>query len=154
MPDFSGKSVLDVGCAEGFFSFYAEQHGARRVVAVDVSHGATHRFLLAREYLGSQVEHHLMDVCELSPDQLGTFDIVLLLGVIYHALHPALALEKVKVMVSQDGLAVVETHVVGVPYGVPEAIPLIRFWPGCELNDDPTSWRRPNGLCMRNLLEA
>ena len=32
---FEGKSVLDIGCWDGYFSFMAEQRGARRVVSLD-----------------------------------------------------------------------------------------------------------------------
>ena len=32
---FAGRSVLDVGAFDGFYSFLAEVRGARRVVAVD-----------------------------------------------------------------------------------------------------------------------
>lgn len=32
-----GKSVLDVGCADGFFSFESERRGAGSVLAVDVN---------------------------------------------------------------------------------------------------------------------
>ena len=36
-PAMTGKSVLDVGAADGFFSFEFESRGARRVVTVDVN---------------------------------------------------------------------------------------------------------------------
>lgn len=35
LPDLAGKSVLDIGAYDGFFSFEAERRGARRVVAMD-----------------------------------------------------------------------------------------------------------------------
>ena len=35
MPDLAGKSVLDIGCWDGWFSFRAEREGAARVVALD-----------------------------------------------------------------------------------------------------------------------
>jgi tRNA (mo5U34)-methyltransferase len=35
LPDLSGKTVLDIGAFDGFFSFEAERRGARRVVALD-----------------------------------------------------------------------------------------------------------------------
>ena len=59
--DLTGKTVLDVGAWDGFFSFEAERRGAERVVALD-SHAWTLRdgrgkagFDLARDALGS---HH------------------------------------------------------------------------------------------------
>ena len=38
---FRGRSVLDVGAFDGFYSFLAEHLGARRVVAVDKSSTST-----------------------------------------------------------------------------------------------------------------
>src|SRR5437588_11652940 len=35
LPDLCGKSVLDIGAWDGFFSFAAERAGAARVVALD-----------------------------------------------------------------------------------------------------------------------
>jgi tRNA (mo5U34)-methyltransferase len=35
LPSFAGKSVLDIGAWDGYYSFLAEQHGAARVVALD-----------------------------------------------------------------------------------------------------------------------
>src|SRR5262249_45271403 len=35
LPDLRGKSVLDIGAFDGYFSFTAERLGARRVVALD-----------------------------------------------------------------------------------------------------------------------
>ena len=35
--DFAGKTVLDLGCWDGYWSFYAERRGAARVLATDDS---------------------------------------------------------------------------------------------------------------------
>ncbi|MGH2758653.1 MAG: class I SAM-dependent methyltransferase [Actinomycetota bacterium] len=35
LPDFSGRSVLDIGAWDGYYSFLAERRGASRVVALD-----------------------------------------------------------------------------------------------------------------------
>ncbi len=48
----------------------------------------------ARELIGSKVEYLTLDVNELSARRLGTFDIVLFFGVLYHLRHPLLGLEK------------------------------------------------------------
>jgi tRNA (mo5U34)-methyltransferase len=34
-PEFEGRTVLDIGAWDGFYSFLAERHGATRVVALD-----------------------------------------------------------------------------------------------------------------------
>ncbi|MBI2925411.1 MAG: hypothetical protein HYY24_06870 [Verrucomicrobia bacterium] len=58
---FAGKSVLDVGAWDGFFSFEAERRGARRVLATDSfswgggGWGTPEGFQLARQALGSNV---------------------------------------------------------------------------------------------------
>jgi 23S rRNA G2069 N7-methylase RlmK/C1962 C5-methylase RlmI len=35
LPDLRGKTVLDIGAYDGFFSFEAERRGAKQVVAMD-----------------------------------------------------------------------------------------------------------------------
>jgi tRNA (mo5U34)-methyltransferase len=82
--NLAGKSVLDIGAWDGFFSFEAECRGARRVLAID-SHvwknGAKEGFELARKVLGSKVEDKEIDVMDISPQNIGIFDYVL----VFHA---------------------------------------------------------------------
>src|SRR6476646_5997881 len=58
--DVAGKSVLDVGAWDGFFSFEAERRGASRVLATDHfswrggGWGTKEGFELARTVLGSR----------------------------------------------------------------------------------------------------
>src|SRR5205809_2608018 len=96
-----GKTVLDIGAWDGFFAFECERRGAARVVAADhfswhgTGWGTKAGFTLAREALGSRVEDVDIDVMDLSPERIGSFDVVLFLGVLYHVRHPFLALERV-----------------------------------------------------------
>jgi tRNA (mo5U34)-methyltransferase len=150
----AGRTVLDVGAWDGFFSFEAERRGAARVVATDYYswHGPTWStkagFELAREALGSRVEDIDIDVMDLSPERVGTFDVVLFLGVLYHLPHPLLALERVA-SVARD-LLVLETVVdmVGI------ARPAAAFYPGRELNGDPTNWWGPNEPAVHGMLRT
>jgi len=96
LPDLAGRSVLDVGAYDGFFSFEAERRGAARVVASDhwvwnwPGSDARGNFELAWRTLGSRVQTRDIPVEEISPDTLGaTFDVVLFLGVLYHAPRPS-----------------------------------------------------------------
>ena len=117
IPDsLAGKTVLDIGAWDGFFSFEAERRGAARVLATDsYCWSSTHEwagkagFDLAKAALGSQVDEMLIDVLDLSPSRVGLFDVVLFLGVLYHMKHPLLALERVA-SVAKD-MVIVETVV-------------------------------------------
>ena len=42
--DLSGKSLLEIGCSEGFFSFEAERRHARRILSIDKSKSANEKF--------------------------------------------------------------------------------------------------------------
>lgn len=105
--DLHGKRVLDIGAWDGWFSFEMEKRGAE-VVAIDTWRNP--KFLEIRERLSSRVEYNNLDVYELDPRKIGTFDIVLFLGVLYHLKHPLLGLEKVCSVTRE--LAIVDTHVI------------------------------------------
>lgn len=154
MPaNLAGMSVLDVGAWDGFYSFEAERRGAARVLATDhfcwggSGWGTKEGFELARRALGSQVEDLEVDVLELSPERVGgSFDVVLFLGVLYHMRHPLLALERVASVTGE--LLILETHVERLPLRRPMAT----FYPGTELNDDPTNWWGPNLSAVEAML--
>ena len=156
--DLAGRSVLDIGAWDGFFSFEAERRSAARVVATD--HYAWHGtgwgtglgkagFELARTALNSRVEDVDVDVMDITPERVGgTFDVVLLLGVLYHLPNPLLALERVASVTS--GLLVVETVVDMVGVRRPAAA----FYPALELNNDPTNWWGPNHAAVVGMLRS
>ncbi len=149
----AGMTVLDVGAWDGFYSFAAEKRGAKRVLATDsfvwqspdVGKGG---FELARRVLNSQVEDMEIDVLDLSPEKVGVFDLVLLLGVLYHMRHPLLALDRVFSVTGKQ--LILETHVDMLNCERPAAA----FYSGRELNNDPTNWFGPNALAVKGMLES
>lgn len=151
----AGRSVLDVGAWDGFYSFEAARRGARRVLATDsfVWHGRWKQsgFLLARRSLALDgiVEDRFIDVMDLSPEALGeTFDVVLFLGVLYHLKDPLSAIERVASVC--DDLLVLETETAlnFLPY------PAARLWPGRELKGDDTNWWSMNRAALVALLRS
>ena len=97
--DFRGKTVLEVGSWDGYWSFWAERHGARSVLATDdlsQNWSDGRGIFLARELLQSAVEvRQDLSVYELA--SLGRrFDIVMCLGVYYHLLDPFLAFAQIR----------------------------------------------------------
>lgn len=152
--DLTGKTVLDIGAYDGFYSFEAERRGAARVVAADhwtwnwPGSDARRNFDLAREVLGSRVEAVDVPVEELSPDRVGgTFDVVLFLGVLYHAPDPLGYLKRVRSVTK--GFAIVETVVDLLDVGVPAAA----YYPGASLNNDGSNHFGPNPACIDGMLK-
>jgi tRNA (mo5U34)-methyltransferase len=144
-------SVLDVGCIDGFNSFEAERRNAKRVLATDhhVWHfgGRDRRsFEIARSALRSRVEVMDIDLPDLVPEKVGHFDVVLFCGVFYHLRNPFAALERLAPVATS--LMVVETHM----DALDEARPAMIFYPGAEINDDPTNWWGPNRPCVEAML--
>jgi tRNA (mo5U34)-methyltransferase len=107
--DLRGKTVLDVGCNAGFYSFEAKRRGAERVLGVDGQRQHIRQGLFVRNVLGLDVEFRRLNVYELSPRSVGRFDIILALGLLYHLKHPILALENLYRVTKE--LLVIETAI-------------------------------------------
>lgn len=140
--DLTGKSVLDVGCSDGFFSFEAERRGASPVVAFDewsspfVDRPAG--FDTVHQLLDSKVQFHRLDLQALDPTQLGQFDVVLCLGVLYHLKHPLLGMEQLA-RLTKDML-ILETEVTESIINTPG----MRFVEGLYHGRDITTWWVPS----------
>ncbi len=157
LPDsFAGMRVLDIGCAEGFFSFEAERRGAAEVVAIDENLGLIERFQLVRGALGMKAQAHLCSVYELTPKLFGMFDVVFFFGVLYHLLHPMLALQSILSVCK--GTLLMQTHVAD-EVGIPQEVPLATFHPhGLESGPaqsrvvDKSVFWVPNRLCAKDMV--
>lgn len=145
MPaSLQGKTVLDIGAWDGFFSFEAERRGASRVLATDwftwkgMGWGSKKGFELAREVFHSRVEDQEISVHDISPATVGEFDVVLFLGVLYHLEDPFAAIRSVASVTRE--LLILETEV--------DLLftrrPAMAFYAGTEMNADPTNWWAPN----------
>jgi len=107
--DLTGKTVLDIGCADGFFSFECERRGAKRVVALDhKGHNCEKGFKVLHTIFQSKVEYVEADFLDIDPQSLGTFDIVLFLGILYHLRYPVKALDILRGLTK--GSTIIETH--------------------------------------------
>ncbi len=151
--DLSGRTVLDIGAYDGFYSFEAERRGASRVVAADhwawnwPGSDARGNFELARRVLGSGVESRDIAVEDISIEEFGApFDVVLFLGVLYHAPDPLGYLRRVRAVTAD--VAVIETVVdlLDVP------IPAAAYYPGELMNGDASNHFGPNPAAVEGML--
>jgi tRNA (mo5U34)-methyltransferase len=138
--DLTGKRVLDIGAWDGWFSFEMERRGAE-VLALDSAKNT--RLLEARRLLGSRIEYRIGDICRLTWKDLGTFDIVLFLGVLYHVKHPVMALENVCGMCRD--MACIESFVTDADLN---AVPSMEFYETAELRGQLDNWVGPNAACL------
>lgn len=152
--DLSGKSFLDIGAWDGFFSFEAEKRGAERVLATDsfvwegkVPGHSKIGFLTARELLQSRVEDLTIDPFDISPESVGIFDVVLLSGVIYHVKNPWLVIERAASVTKE--LLILETET---DFNLLRR-PAVAIFTDGELVGDPTNWCALNIPALRSMLK-
>ena len=105
-------------------------------------------FNTAHQALNSRVESRVEDFMTLDLRDLGTFDVVLYLGVLYHMENPLEALKRVSEVPNE--LAVIETEAVVFPGFEDHA--LCEFFETNELNWDVSNWWAPTknaviGMC-------
>jgi 2-polyprenyl-3-methyl-5-hydroxy-6-metoxy-1,4-benzoquinol methylase len=105
--DFTGKRVLDIGCRDGFFCFYAEGRGAADLLGIDtcLSLGAVE---LVIPHFQSKVKMMEMSLFELNKQEHGMFDIVLFCGVLYHLRYPFSALRTLADLVVEGGRMIID----------------------------------------------
>jgi tRNA (mo5U34)-methyltransferase len=150
--NLTGKRVLDIGAWDGFFTFELEKRGAE-VVAIDCWDNA--RFRLMRELLGSHADYRILDVYDLSPANVGRFDIVVFFGVLYHLKHPLLALERVCAL-STD-LVAVDSFVVKETQDLTTELarkPAMEFYETDEMGGMTDNWSGPNASCLAAMCRA
>jgi tRNA (mo5U34)-methyltransferase len=157
--NLQGMSLADVGASNGYFSFEARRRGAR-VVAFDFRHKDNSGFGLAQYINGlADIEHHQVNVLDISAEKYGQFDVVLSLGLFYHTSDPYLALANCAALSRKRLL--IESYCIdsSVPKDVRNE-PIMRFIPDAErfpsqghLNHDRSNFWGFTSACLRRMVE-
>jgi tRNA (mo5U34)-methyltransferase len=93
-----GKRVLDIACNSGFWSIQCALLGAE-VVGFDARPELIDQANLLKRITGADsARFEVLDFWEMTPEKLGTFDVVLNLGLLYHLPKPLEALERTRAM--------------------------------------------------------
>jgi tRNA (mo5U34)-methyltransferase len=161
-----GKSVLDVGCNAGFYSFEMKRRGAVRVLGIDEDPDYLAQARFAAEVSELDVEFEQLSVYDVA--SLGErFDLVIFMGVLYHLRHPLLALDLLREHVAHDKLLFQSML-----RGAEDIEPLADDYPFEERAHfdaagyprlhfvehryaaDPTNWWVPNKACVEAMLRS
>jgi tRNA (mo5U34)-methyltransferase len=171
--DLTGKAVLDVGCNAGFYSFVAKIRGARSVLGIDSAPHYVQQALLLKEILGLDVEFRHYDGHRLDEDlalppagtgagvrawfrgksrpdaerRLGTFDVVLNTGVIYHLQNPMHFLTRMARLTRQ--MMYLETEMLLDP-----AYAEYAWFIEKEYGGDPSNWWIYGPRCVERMARA
>jgi len=80
--DLKGKTVLDIGAANGFFSFEFDRRGAKEVIAMDFTDVFWNEDL--NQLMDTKVKFKLYDITKLD-ESFGKFDVVFCSNVLQHS---------------------------------------------------------------------
>ena len=168
-PDVKGKSVLDIGAWDGYMSFEAERKGASRVVALDefvwvrdfqpntsgetdyINLPGKRGFDAAHKINNSNVEVYMGNIETTTPEDIGTFDVVLFLGVLYHLESPYTALHQLYDLTNKGGVVLVETQAIYLPEQ--ENLAILEFYDD-DLNHDASNWFAPNLAAAKKMFKC
>jgi tRNA (mo5U34)-methyltransferase len=168
--DLTGKRVLDIGAWNGCLSLECERRGALEVVALGPENPNDTAFYRLRDAIGSTRTRYLRGtVYDLDPQKLGTFDVVLFCGVLYHLRYPLLGIDNIRRVCT--GEVFVETFLIDQEFilkkdGKLTKVPLSRLSPELssqpiwqfyrldELEGDPSNWVGPNSTAVVEAFES
>jgi SAM-dependent methyltransferase len=166
-PDLTGKRCLDAASSDGFWAFEMARRGAASVVSVDLADAtrqdwqgpagrhdigagtgrAAAAFAVVNEATGLGVERVDASVYDLSPDELGTFDLVFMGNVLLHLSDPSRALRAVG-SVTDGQLLSYEMVLLGLSLVRPRT-PMARLW-----HTDDARWWTTNMAGHRRLVQS
>ena len=145
LPDLQGKIVADIGCNNGYYMFRMAHYKPRLVIGFEpyLQHYFTFRTL--NGFAGCE---NLF--CELlGVEDIGlfkkSFDVVFLMGILYHRSSPVDVLREIRTAMKPGGVLIVES----------QAIPGIEPWalfPEQRYAKVPGTYFVPTGTCLTNWL--
>jgi len=145
LPDMRGKIVADIGCNNGYYMFRMSQYQPELILGFEpyLQHYFTFKTLntfaavpnLYCELLG--IEHIMLF--------RNSFDIVFLMGILYHRSSPVEVLRDIRKAMKPGGVLIVESQ--GIPGDEPVA-----FFPAKSYAKVPGTYFVPTGACLVNWL--
>lgn len=108
------KSILDVGCGNGYHCWRMLGEGARFVLGIDPSQKFLAQFAIIQKYLKTPNCHLLPLGIEEMPEDMGNdgFDSIFCMGVLYHRKSPINLILHLKNLLNRNGQLILETLVV------------------------------------------
>ena len=145
LPDLRDKIVADIGCNNGYYMFRMAQQKPKLVIGFEP---------YLQHYFAFKTLNAFAGVGSLSVELLGVehmalfrncFDVVFLMGILYHRSSPVDVLRDIRSAMSPEGVLIVESQ--GIPGNDPVAL-----FPEHRYAKVPGTYFVPTGACLANWL--
>lgn len=111
--DLDRKTVLDIGCGNGYFGWRMLESGADFVLGLDPILRFVMQFEVFRRYVKATQNHFVVPLIDTDlPEKLSAFDVVFSMGVLYHRTSPIDHLRSLAGALRVGGQVVLETLIV------------------------------------------
>ncbi len=145
LPDLSGKIIADIGCSNGYYMFRMTPSCPRFVIGFEP---AVQPYFCFRA-LNGMAGFENLDVDLLGVEHINlfpeTFDLVFLMGVIYHRPSPVDVLKDILGSLNPGGTLILESQ--ALPGDAPVAL-----FPEKTYAKVPGTYFVPTGACLKNML--
>ncbi|MCP4915221.1 MAG: tRNA 5-methoxyuridine(34)/uridine 5-oxyacetic acid(34) synthase CmoB [Oligoflexia bacterium] len=113
LPSIENKTVLDIGCNNGYFMFRMAEYNPKMVLGIDPVLPFSAQFQFIQKYAqNNKIHHELFGV-----EHLGlfkeVFDVIFSMGIIYHHRNPIAQLVEIREALVPGGEVIIET--IGIP---------------------------------------
>ena len=158
LSPLEGRTVLDVGCGNGYHCWRMAGAGAALVIGIDPMLLYTLQYWALRRYLPDVPVHVLPQGLEALPGNLQAFDTVFSMGVFYHRRSPFDHLLELRSCLRPGGELVLETLVVDgsdglalVPRGRYARMPNVWFLP---TSNTMLAWLEKSGYTSVSVVDS
>lgn len=146
LPDLEGKIIADIGCNNGYYMFRMAHHQPRAVIGFEPYHHHYFTFLTLNSFAGLNNLHLELLGVEHLPLYEQCFDVVFLMGIIYHRASPVEMLKDVWQSMKKGGTLLVESQ------AIPGEAPVALF-PEERYAKVPGTYFVPTASCLQNWMK-
>ncbi len=146
LPDITNKVIADIGCNNGYYMFRMAHHQPRFVLGLEPSVQHYYCFNALKNMSGLEsIDIDLLGVehLHLFPD---CFDVIFLMGIIYHRPSPIDTLRDIITALNPCGTLILETQ--AIPGNEPYAL-----FPDKTYAKVPGTYFVPTGSCLTNWMQ-
>ncbi len=143
LPDLKDKIIADIGCNNGYYMFRMAHHQPKAVIGFEPYHHHYFTFSTLNSFADLQNLYlELLGVEHLTLYE-NCFDLIFLMGIIYHRISPIEMLKDVKKSIKPGGSLIVES----------QAIPgdeSVALFPEQRYAKVPGTYFVPTAACLKN----